>query len=151
MSKTKIGVTLITLLGLFFLYMIVSRGVLFLLQPQPEAKGIGAAFLVLAVVGAWVMWRELSFGFSTQRLAAELEKEGGLPEDTLPRTPAGRVVRSAADEQFESYREAAESAPDDWRSWYRLSLAYDASGDRKRAREAVRRAISLERSARAGR
>ena len=36
------------------------------------------------------------------------------------------------------------ASPDDWRAWYRLGLAYDASGDRRRAREAVRRAITLE-------
>jgi len=37
-----------------------------------------------------------------------------------------------------------EAHPDDWRAWYRLGLAYDASGDRRRARGAVRQAIQLE-------
>ena len=33
----------------------------------------------------------------------------------------------------------------DWRAWLRLGLVYDASGDRRRARAAVRRAIALAR------
>ena len=40
-----------------------------------------------------------------------------------------------------------EAAPEDWRAWFRLGLAYDASGDRRRARKAIIRAISLERCA----
>ena len=58
--------------------------------------------------------------------------------------PSGRVVRSEADALFPAYRADVEAHPDDWRAWYRLGLAYDASGDRRRAREAVRRAIRLE-------
>lgn len=146
MTRTKLWVAAVVVLGLFFLGLVVSRGVLFLAQPEPAAKGIGAAFLVIGAVGAWTMWREIVFGFASQRLAAILEEEGGLPEDTLPRTPGGRIVRSAADEQFGRYQAEAEAAPGDWRVWYRLSLAYDAAGDRRRARQAARRAISLEKS-----
>jgi Flp pilus assembly protein TadD len=40
-------------------------------------------------------------------------------------------------------REEAEADPGNWRVWYRLALAYDAAGDRTRARSAVRHAISL--------
>ena len=75
-----------------------------------------------------------------------LEAEGGLPVDDLPRSPGGRIDRAAADAQFETYRIEAEAAPDDWRARYRLSLAYDASGDRTRAREAAREAVRLHRA-----
>jgi Flp pilus assembly protein TadD len=40
-------------------------------------------------------------------------------------------------------RAQAEAAPEDWRSWYRLALAYDAAGDRTRARAAARHALAL--------
>ena len=53
-------------------------------------------------------------------------------------------MREDADAVFPTYRAAVEANPDDWRAWYRLGLAYDAAGDRRRAREAVRRAIRLE-------
>ncbi|MFP5313070.1 MAG: hypothetical protein ACLGH7_11835, partial [Actinomycetes bacterium] len=71
------------------------------------------------------------------------EAEGGLPVDELPRTPGGRIVRAAADAEFEKYRAEAEAAPGDWRSWFRLSCAYDAAGDRKRARASMRDAVKL--------
>ncbi|MFP3380386.1 tetratricopeptide repeat protein, partial [Bacillus sp. SIMBA_069] len=61
-------------------------------------------------------------------------------------------LRDAADEQFPQYRAEVEAAPESWRAWFRLGLAYDASGDRRRAREALRQAIRLERAdAKAGR
>jgi Flp pilus assembly protein TadD len=53
-------------------------------------------------------------------------------------------MRGDADAVFPAYRADAEEHPDDWRAWYRLGLAYDAAGDRRRAREAVRTAIRLE-------
>ena len=74
-----------------------------------------------------------------------LEAEGGLPVDNLPRTPAGRIVRAAGDQEFEKYRAETEDAPGDWRSWFRLSCAYDAAGDRKRARSSMRDAERLYR------
>jgi Flp pilus assembly protein TadD len=40
-------------------------------------------------------------------------------------------------------RAQVEERPDDWRSWFRLALAYDAAGDRTRAREAARHALAL--------
>ena len=63
--------------------------------------------------------------------------------------PSGRVVRAEGDAVFPAYRADAEAHPDDWRVWFRLGLAYDAAGDRRRAREAVRTAIRLESAERA--
>ena len=83
-----------------------------------------------------------------EKLARILEAEGGLPVDDLPRTPGGRIVQEAADEAFAQYQSEAEAAPEDWRSWFRLSCAYDASGDRRRARSTMRKAITMERTGR---
>ena len=83
---------------------------------------------MLPIVGAWALIRELMFGARTEQMARILEAEGGLPVDELPRTPAGRIIRAAADEEFEKYKAEAEAAPEDWRSWFRLSCAYDAAG-----------------------
>ena len=76
------------------------------------AKAIGVAYLLLPVIGAWALVRELLFGARTERLAKILEAEGGLPEDNLPRTPAGRIIREAADREFEKYRAETEAAPE---------------------------------------
>src|SRR3954454_15962443 len=118
------------------------RGVLLVGTGDPIAVGLGIAVLVIPVLGAFLVWRELQFGRRTEVLARELEAAGGLPVDDLPRRPSGRIDRAAADEAFERYKAEAEAAPDDWRVWFRLSTAYDAAGDRKRARATMRTAIS---------
>ncbi|MDQ0708264.1 hypothetical protein QFZ52_000916 [Arthrobacter woluwensis] len=141
--KTKIWVGAITLLLVFYLVVTFNRAVLLLMDPQPVAKAMGLAYLVLPVVGAWALIRELMFGARTERMARVLEEEGGLPPDNLPRTPAGRIVREAADAEFVKYQREAEAAPEDWRVWFRLSCAYDAAGDRRRARSAMRDAVGL--------
>ena len=142
-NRTKIWVGLVAALLVFYLVVTFDRAWLLLSEPGLVAKGIGAAYLLLPVVGAWALVRELMFGAQLERLWRQRGEEGGLPEDTLPRTPGGRIVREAADAEFGRYRAEAEAAPDDWRVWYRLGLAYDAAGDRKQARGAMRRAIGL--------
>ncbi|MEN8581401.1 hypothetical protein ABFP37_01640 [Burkholderia sp. RS01] len=142
-NRTKIWVGAVTLLLVFYLVVSFQRSVLLLTDAEPVAKAIGAAYLVLPGIGAWALIRELLFGARTEQMARVLEAEGGLPVDNLPRTPAGRIVRAAADQEFEKYRAEAEAAPDDWRSWFRLSCAYDAAGDRKRARSSMRDAVRM--------
>lgn len=142
-NRTKIWVGAVTLLLVFYLVVSLQRSVLLLLDANPVAKAIGLAYLVLPVIGGWALIRELLFGARTEQMAKVLEAEGGLPVDQLPRTPAGRIIRAAADQEFVKYREETEAAPDDWRSWFRLSCAYDAAGDRKRARASMRDAAKL--------
>lgn len=146
MSRTKIWVGLICLLLVFYLVVMVQQSVWLLQDPNWTAKALGAAYIVLPPLGAWALVRELLFGTRTEKMAKVLETEGGLPVDDLPRTPGGRIVREAADREFQKYREEAAASPDDWRSWFRLSCAYDASGDRTRARKAMRDAIRLFRA-----
>ena len=68
------------------------------------AKAIGAAYLVLPVIGAWALIRELLFGARTEQMAKILEAEGGLPVDDLPRTPAGRIIRAPLTRSLRSTR-----------------------------------------------
>jgi len=142
-NRIKIWVGAVTLLLVFYLVVSFQRSLLLLADSNLTAKAIGAAYLVLPIVGAWALIRELMFGARTEQMAKVLEAEGGLPVDELPRTPGGRIVRAAADAEFEKYRAEAEAAPGDWRSWFRLSCAYDAAGDRKRARASMRDAVRL--------
>ncbi len=143
--RVKVGVVLVTALLVFWLVVSFQRSFLLLGDPEPVAKAIGAGYLLLPCVGAWALIRELSFGAQTERMARQLGSEGGLPVDDLPRTPSGRIVRSAADAAFPAYQAEVEADPDNWRTWFRLSCAYDAAGDRKRARRAMRDAAKLHR------
>jgi Flp pilus assembly protein TadD len=51
------------------------------------------------------------------------------------------VIRASADRVFQEQKAKTEKNPDDWREWFALSLAYDAAGDRSRARKAMREAL----------
>ncbi|HEY8317978.1 MAG TPA: hypothetical protein VIG76_04055 [Amnibacterium sp.] len=140
------GLPAAALMGLLLLLYIVvlgTRAVAFLGSGSAVGIAIGVALVVIALVGAWALVREFAFGLRSTRLVRRLGAEGGLLDDDLPRRPSGRVDRTAATAAFDRYRDDATAHPEDWRAWLRLGLAYDASGDRRRARAAVRRAISL--------
>lgn len=138
---------MIALLTIFLVGAVVSAS-RFLRVEDPVARGIGIGVLLLVAVGAWVLYREISFGWRTERLGKILYAEGGLPEDTVERSPGGRPDKAQADEQFRRYAAEAEEHPEDWRSWFRLSIAYDVASDRTRARKTMRKAIEMEKSSR---
>lgn len=140
--KAKRAVAVIAAVFIAYAGLLGWRGVLLIGTGDPVAVVLGIAVLVIPVVGLYLVWRELQFGRQTETLARELAASGGLPVDDLPRRPSGRIDRAAADAAFTKYREEAEAAPDDWRVWFRLSTAYDAAGDRKRARSSMRTAIA---------
>ncbi|GAA1874351.1 hypothetical protein GCM10009715_21320 [Paeniglutamicibacter psychrophenolicus] len=141
--KTKFWVGAILLLFVFYLVAAFGSALRFITAEEPIAKVIGVAALVIPLVGVWILIREVLFGSRTQKMASILASEGLLPEDNLPRTPSGRIVKAAADEDFVQYKEEVEANPESWKSWHRLALAYDAAGDRRRARESMRKAIGL--------
>lgn len=128
---------------LLYLVFAVYYGTVLLSVGEPIATALGVALLVLPVIGFWALVRELIFAFRADRLARRMETEGALPDEQLPLRPSGRVERDAALQAFPKYQRAVEDAPEQWRGWLRLSWAYDASGDRRRARWAARQAIRL--------
>jgi hypothetical protein len=140
--KPKGAVAVIAVVFIAYAGLLGWRGVLLIGTGDPVAVGLGIAVLVIPIVGLYLVWREVQFGRQTEVLARELAASGGLPVDDLPRRPSGRIDRAAADAAFAKYKEEAEAAPDDWRVWFRLSTAYDAAGDRRRARSSMRTAIA---------
>jgi hypothetical protein len=142
----KVAVIVMTVLLAIYLGFVVQYGFVLISTGETVGISMGIALLVIPIIGAWVIVRELLFVRHAQRLLAVVREEGGLPIDDLPRLPSGRFVAEAADEQFPAYKAAVEEAPESWRAWLLLGLAYDASGDRPRARWATREAIRLERN-----
>lgn len=143
--RTRIAVVIMAALLALYLVFAARYGLILIGVGQPIPVAIGVALLVLPVVGAWAMVAELLFAVRADRLARRLEDEGGMPSEPVPVSPSGRVDRAAADALFPSYRAAVDADPESWRAWFRLGLAYDASGDRRRARWATRTAIRLSR------
>jgi len=117
----------------------------FIASGEPAAIGLGAALLVMPLIGIWVMVSTLRAGLAHQRLA-RIARDEGMEVDvsSLPRRPSGRIERDAADALFVSVREELENDPDNWRRWYRLARAYDYAGDRSRARETMRKAVEMQ-------
>lgn len=126
-----------------YLVLTAWRGVAFLAAPSIASRVLGLAVLVLPLIGAGLIIRELRFGQQVAALGERLARDGGLPLDDLPRRPSGRVERAAADARAAEAIADVEASPGDWRCWYRLGIAYDDAADRTRARAAMRRAIAL--------
>jgi len=143
--KTRIAA--LVMVGLLALYLVFVINYSFILIGTAIliAQVMGWALLVLPLIGFWALAAELAFIFRAERLLNTLRDEGALPDEVDERRPSGRADPEAADRAFGRYREEVESSPESWRAWLRLGLAYDASGDRSRARWATRRAISLSR------
>jgi tetratricopeptide (TPR) repeat protein len=143
--KGRIAAWSMAVLLALYLVLVVDRSIRLVATGEPVAVGLGAALVILPLIAAWALLRELMFGIRTERLVKDLEAEHALPADELPKRPSGRPDRAAADADFDRYRAEVDAAPTSWRAWFRLGLAYDASGDRRRARAALRRAIALNR------
>ncbi|MGO4593405.1 tetratricopeptide repeat protein [Leifsonia sp. 2TAF2] len=144
--RNRLAAIVMAIILLVYLVLAGQRAVMLIATGEGIAIAMGVALLVLPIIAAWAIGRELLFGARTERLVRQLDAEGGLPVEDLPTRVSGRPLRDAADEQFPQYRAEVEAAPESWRAWFRLGLAYDASGDRRRARAALRQAIRLERT-----
>lgn len=144
--KGRFAAILMAVLLAVYLVLVANRAIMLMATGVPVAVSMGIALMVLPLIAAWALAQELLFGVRSQELVRVLENEGGLPADNLPTRPSGRPIREAADEMFPKYKDEVDVAPTSWRAWYRLGLAYDASGDRRRARQAIRCAIQLHQS-----
>ena len=147
-NRNLIAALVMAALLALYLVLIVQHAILLLGTGVLAGQLEGVALIVLPIVGAWALIAELVFGARAQRLLRLMIERKALPVDDLPHRPSGRPERAAADLEFPRYQAEVEAAPQDWTRWYRLALAYDASGDRRRARWATRRAIALERASR---
>ena len=143
--SSRIAVAVMAALLLLYIVLVAQRAWLLLISGDPIGVAMGAALVVLPVIAVWALGRELWFGVRAEQLGRRLEAEGELPDDLVAVRPSGRVMRSDGDALFPRFKADVEEAPDDWRAWYRLGVGYDAAGDRRRARAAVRTAIRIER------
>ncbi|MFF4473995.1 hypothetical protein ACFYZ3_31140 [Streptomyces sp. NPDC001599] len=141
--RAKITYLVTAAVLVFYFALVGSRGVLLIKTGTLLTVTFGVAVLILPVIGLWFLWKNTQFVRRANQLAAELDAEGGLPVDELKRTPSGRVDRESADAVFAQRRAETEDAPGDWRSWFRLAVAYHDARDTPRARKAMQRAIAL--------
>jgi hypothetical protein len=146
--RGRIGAIVMAALLLLYLVVVTQLALRLIAIDDAISRALGIALIVLPLIGLWALIAELVFGVRSQRLTTMLERTGQLPVDDLPARASGRPVRTAAGAEFPRYQAEVEAAPGSWEAWFRLGLAYDASGDRRRARQSIRRSIALERSTR---
>lgn len=143
MSRPKIGALVMSALLVVYVILLANTGLTLLLTGILLAQIMGTLILAFPLVGLWVIFVELKFGLAAQKLVERVEAEGTWPDLEIETRPSGRAVRASADAAFAKFSAAAEQNQSDFHSWFNLSLAYDACGDRRRARSAMRRAIAL--------
>lgn len=144
MSRYLAGTIVMSALLLVYLGFALVYASILLRDDSLIVKGMGVALLILPLLGAWGLFAEWRFGVKSSRLKQQLERDGDLPE--FPHTPGGRPLKDQALEQFPQFQSQVESEPESWKAWFRLGIAYDACGDRRRARWAVRKAIQISES-----
>ncbi|MFF4948863.1 hypothetical protein ACWC2K_27880 [Streptomyces chattanoogensis] len=141
--RAKITYFVLAAVLVVYFVLVGSRGVLLIEQGTAITVTFGVAVLILPLIGLWFLWHTTRFARRAGILARELEAEGGLPVDELRRTPGGRIDRDSADEVFARRQAETEEAPGDWRTWFRLAVAYHDARDTPRARKAMQHAIAL--------
>lgn len=143
MTGAKIGAVATTALVIMYVAILGERGVLLISEPNPVAKVMGFLILVFPILALWGIASELVFGVRIEKLAKSIEQEGRWPNFEFKLRPSGRPERESARAEFEKYKVLAQDNPEDYHVWFSLGLAYDASGDRRRARAAMRKALAL--------
>jgi len=146
LTSAKFGAIVMTgLLGVY-LTLVGERSFALVNSTEPVAVAIGSLMLFLPVVAAWGIFLELRFGLRIEKLGELLKKENAWPRFEFELRPSGRPTRESAEAIFGKYRDAVENDESNWRTWFALGLAYDAAGDRARARKAMRTAIAIGRT-----
>lgn len=143
MSKTKLSALVMSALLLVYVGLLSNTAFALLGTQNLVAQLMGALIFSFPLLGAWAIWVEVKFGLAAEKLAKKLIDENAWPDLGIERRPSGRPIRASADAAFEKFKLAADKNATDWHAWFNLSLAYDACGDRRRARSAMREAIRL--------
>ena len=146
MNRPMIAALFMALLLVVYLAFTANYAWILIRDDSALANAMGYALGILPLLGAWGLVAELIFARRSAALTMELERIGLLPGEELPSLTSGRPDRKAAEAAFPAFKAEAEANSDSWQSWLRLGLAYDACGDRRRARWAVRKAIDLKKS-----
>jgi hypothetical protein len=137
------------ILAVYALYLLATFGAAWRLVTTGELIGVlmGVVVVFIPLLGVWILIREIRYGATTQAMAHELlEPRGCCPRTTCPAAPpAGSCGRPRTPTSCSTRRRSRRTRTS-WQSWHRLALAYDACGDRRRARDAMKRAIRASQS-----
>lgn len=143
MNSAKAGAIFMTALVLVYLVLIAERSYALILSGDLIGIALGSIMLFLPAVAFWAIAMELRFGLRIEKLGEILKQEKAWPQFPFEYRPSGRPTKASAEAVFDEYRKAVEADELNWKAWFALGLAYDAAGDRARARRSMREAIAL--------
>lgn len=143
--KGKLSAALMGLLTLVYVALLSNTGFKLIGMESLVAKAMGALILVFPVVAIWLTVMEFRFGSQIEKLSTKIEADGNWPELAFDYRPSGRPTKDSAAKVFEQVAKKVAAEEGNYLNWFALGLAYDASGDRRRARAAMRRALKLSR------
>lgn len=141
--RSRIIVGILTIVCLVYLVLIGVRGIELIFAGGSRNFVFGIGVLLIPLLAGGLIIRELRFGYDTVQLGRTLAAEDGIPLDTAERDEFGRIDQAKADIEWQRRKALVDQAPDDWRAWFLLAIAYDNARDRKQARVAARQAIKL--------
>ena len=144
---TKIWIGAMTALSVLYLGLMLQRGVVLIVDPNWLVKILGLALLLLPMFAFWAIAREIGFGLASEKVARQIPEES-FEQLGLELRPSGKATKESASNAFEVASSLVENQPN-WQNWFLLGVVYEANGDRRRARSAIRTAIELERAERA--
>ncbi len=133
----RIALILAAVLSVYLIFAAL-RGIDLIKTNDPAVQALGVAVLVLPILGAILVIREIRFGKLSYQMGQDID-ESYLPPADIP-----------ADEKNANLVAAIDRARDDmsnWQAWYSVALAYDLMNERKLAREAMRYSVELYQSA----
>lgn len=143
MTSAKFGALFMSALVVVYLVLVAERSIALIGSGESIGVAIGSLMILLPAVAFWGIFMELRFGLRIEKLGEILKKENAWPQFPFELRPSGRPTKDSAQEVFEQFRQNVQSDEGNWKAWFALGLAYDAAGDRPRARKAMRQAISL--------
>lgn len=143
MTQAKLGAVVMTALLIVYLALVGERSFALIATEDPVAVAIGYLMLFIPAIALWGIVMELRFGMRIEKLGKVLQIENAWPRFEFELRPSGRPTKDSAQLVFHKFSERVRQDESNWRSWFALGLAYDAAGDRPRARKAMRQAIKL--------
>lgn len=143
MTSAKTGALVMTALVIMYLVLVAERSIALVNSGNAVAIAIGSGMLFLPAIALWGIVMELRFGLRIEKLGKVLLSEDAWPRFEFELRPSGRPTKESAQKIFGIYQREVEQDETNWKKWFALGLAYDAAGDRARARKAMREAISL--------
>lgn len=144
--KPLLGPIAVTALLGIFVWALAGRVIAMFATGQPIAIALAIGVSLTVSVGVLILIQEWRLAATVQKMSNAMAASGTLTADNLPRSPGGRIDREAATAQFDALRKATEANPQSWQAWFNLGFGYDAAGDRKHARAALRHSAGLFRA-----